>query len=320
MPLDGHAFLVNQGWSGAGTGLRNGSISRPISIPQKRTLAGIGKDRDEAFPFWDHLFTVAASAIQIECFSSDDEDGGASTGNVRSSTLNLRQTSTGILSNLPPVVGTPISSGDITPDTASGSSTPRLSLMALAKREAARRGLYSRFFRGPVLGPDVQSEMVETEATSISQTPVVDDSARASTKKGSKKKSKIDSSGDASMEDPNEEAKRQGRLRKKAERAAKKLHRGEGKERCGNEQDADETIALLAVQEQVSELLAFESPHEVPYKRKKKNKRRKVSSAGELDIPPFERTSVAVEDCEDSKRGNSSKAPRKKKRRRNELL
>ena len=53
MPLDGHAFLVNQGWSGAGTGLRNGSISRPISIPQKRNLAGIGKDRDEAFPFWD---------------------------------------------------------------------------------------------------------------------------------------------------------------------------------------------------------------------------------------------------------------------------
>ena len=53
MPLDGHAFLVNQGWSGAGTGLRSGSISRPISIPQKRTLSGIGKDRDEAFPFWD---------------------------------------------------------------------------------------------------------------------------------------------------------------------------------------------------------------------------------------------------------------------------
>jgi len=53
MPLDGHAFLVNQGWSGTGTGLRNGSISRPISVPQKRNLAGIGKDRDEAFPFWD---------------------------------------------------------------------------------------------------------------------------------------------------------------------------------------------------------------------------------------------------------------------------
>jgi len=53
MPLDGHAFLVNQGWSGTGTALRKGAISRPVTAPQKRNLAGIGKDRDEAFPFWD---------------------------------------------------------------------------------------------------------------------------------------------------------------------------------------------------------------------------------------------------------------------------
>jgi nucleolar protein TMA23 len=53
MPLDGHAFLINQGWSGTGTALRKGAISRPITAPQKRNLAGIGKDRDEAFPFWD---------------------------------------------------------------------------------------------------------------------------------------------------------------------------------------------------------------------------------------------------------------------------
>ncbi|KAH9080621.1 hypothetical protein EDB83DRAFT_2340518 [Lactarius deliciosus] len=318
MPLDGHAFLVNQGWSGAGTGLRNGSISRPISVPQKRSLAGIGKDRDEAFPFWDHLFTVAASAIQIECFSSDGEDGDASTRNVHSSTLDLRQTSTGILSNLPPVVGTPISSDDITPDTASGSSTPRLSIMALAKREAARRGLYSRFFRGPVLGPDVQSETVETEATAVSQTRV-DDSARAGPEKRSKKKPKIDPSGDVSTEDSNDDARRQEKLRKRAERAAKKLQRRKGKERDWDRQDADETVALSAPQEQASELLALETPHEVLYKRKKKNKRCRVSSGGELDIPPFERTLV-VEDCEDSKGGDCSKASRKKKRRRNESL
>jgi hypothetical protein len=53
MPLDGHAFLLSQGWSGSGSGLRNGAISRPITVTQKKTLAGIGKDRDEAFPFWD---------------------------------------------------------------------------------------------------------------------------------------------------------------------------------------------------------------------------------------------------------------------------
>jgi hypothetical protein len=53
MPLDGHSYLVAQGWSGKGTGLRAGAISRPLAIPQKKTLSGLGKDRDEAFPFWD---------------------------------------------------------------------------------------------------------------------------------------------------------------------------------------------------------------------------------------------------------------------------
>ncbi len=190
-------------------------------------------------------------------------------------------------------MGTPISSDDITPppcsDAASGSSTPRLSLVALAKREAARRGLYSRFFRGPVLGPDVQSETVEAEATPVSQS-LVGDNARVGMEKRSKKKSK----------------------------AAKKLHRRNGKERGENGQDADETIPLSAPQEQVSALLAFETPHEVLYKRKKKNRRREVSSTGELDTPPFERTLV-VEDCEDSKKNDSSKASRKR-RRRNESL
>jgi nucleolar protein TMA23 len=53
MPLDGHAFLLGQGWSGTGSGLRKGAISRPITAPQKRNLAGIGKDKCDDFPFWD---------------------------------------------------------------------------------------------------------------------------------------------------------------------------------------------------------------------------------------------------------------------------
>jgi len=53
MTLDGYSYLTSYGWSGRGTGLRNGAIDKPIAIPQKRNLAGVGKDRDEAFPFWD---------------------------------------------------------------------------------------------------------------------------------------------------------------------------------------------------------------------------------------------------------------------------
>ncbi len=62
----------------------------------------------------------------------------------------MKRTSTGILSTRRPVEGTPATSGTVTPD----ESAPRLSLMAHAKRDAARRGLYSRFFKGPVLGPE----------------------------------------------------------------------------------------------------------------------------------------------------------------------
>lgn len=53
MPLDGHAYLVSQGWEGRGTGLRQGAIAKPVALVQKKTLSGVGKDRDDAFPFWD---------------------------------------------------------------------------------------------------------------------------------------------------------------------------------------------------------------------------------------------------------------------------
>lgn len=33
--------------------LKQGHISRPIAVVQKKTMSGVGKDRDEAVPFWD---------------------------------------------------------------------------------------------------------------------------------------------------------------------------------------------------------------------------------------------------------------------------
>jgi hypothetical protein len=203
------------------------------------------------------LFTVAASAIQIECFSSDDDEDDPRSDvslrdcpslselltdflqakDTRSSTLELRQTSTGILSNRPPVVGACASSGASTPTpdsnaTPSLSLTPRLSLLALAKRETARRGLYSRFFRGPILGPDdAQSEMVKTEPTPVTpQIPLHHDDA----KKSGKQKRKID----ADEECEKAERRREKRLRKEAERrklqdAKNKAKDSGGEIQCG---------------------------------------------------------------------------------------
>lgn len=90
MPLDGHTYLASYGWSGKGTGLRNGAIDKPLAIPPKRNLSGIGKDRDEAFPFWDQcvlphsnslthrpiqsLYSAATKAITIKIADDDDDE------------------------------------------------------------------------------------------------------------------------------------------------------------------------------------------------------------------------------------------------------
>lgn len=148
--------------------------------------------------------------LQTNCLQAKD---------TRSPTLELRQTSTGILSNRPPVVGTCASSGASTPTPDSNavlgfSSTPRLSLLALAKRETARRGLYSRFFRGPILGSDdAQSEMVRTAPT-----PATDDA-----KKSGKQKRKNDADEKGLLEEECEKAerRRRKRLRKEAKNKAK---------------------------------------------------------------------------------------------------
>ena len=53
MPIDGHSYLTKRGWAGKGSGLRAGSVARPIVASQKRDSKGLGKDRDDHFEFWD---------------------------------------------------------------------------------------------------------------------------------------------------------------------------------------------------------------------------------------------------------------------------
>ncbi|PAV17031.1 ribosome biogenesis [Pyrrhoderma noxium] len=171
MPLDGHSYLVAQGWSGKGSGLRHGSISKPLAIPQKKTLSGLGKDRDDAFPFWDHVFNVAAKTIQVK-IHKDEDDSSNSDPDIPDQLPALIRTSTGLISNKRPMFSTSVSlssSGSSTPSSSEASSSnSRMSIVAIAKRDAARRGLYSRFFRGPVLGPDTLNEEVETTVASSS--------------------------------------------------------------------------------------------------------------------------------------------------------
>lgn len=237
---------------------------------------------------------------------------------IRSSTLELRQTSTGILSNRAPVVGTPVSSGATTPlNETPWPSAPRVSLLALAKRETARRSLYSRFFRGPILGPDdIQSEVVKTEPTTTLQISFHHDDI----KKRTKQKLKIDADTDDSLKEEcdKRERKREKRLRKEAERATRKRKRQDAKNRAKDRKDEDtvsvDERVLSTSQEQGSGLLVSTAPGEVQ-REKKKKKRLKPAPVddkldGEIPVSTDKRT-LKGEDCSKSSR---------KRRRRDQLL
>lgn len=75
--LDGHEYLTKRGWKGKGTALRSGGIAKPLNVTQKRSLAGLGKDRDEAFPFWEHVYDASLGAIKIKLDDSDTDSDDA---------------------------------------------------------------------------------------------------------------------------------------------------------------------------------------------------------------------------------------------------
>ncbi|THV03815.1 hypothetical protein K435DRAFT_774688 [Dendrothele bispora CBS 962.96] len=236
MPIDGHSFLVSQGWSGKGTGLRQGAITRPITIVQKNNLGGLGKDRDEAFPFWDHVFTSASKAITIKINDSDDDSDNDST---TPSAPSLRRTGTGILSNRRPVdlpSTSSSTSGTSTPEPSSSTTGPRLTLLAQAKREGAKRQLYSKFYRALVLAPETetsqelqqQQQQQQQHRPSIEEQTLSDDvqaSTRSSpptvlgvlenTESKKKRKRKEDATGEMDLD-------RQERKRLKKEKKARK--------------------------------------------------------------------------------------------------
>ena len=138
-----------------------------------------------------------------------------------SAATTLKRTTTGILSTRRPVDGTPATSGTNTPDDVE--QTGQFSLLVTAKREAAKRGLYARFFRGPVLGPD--SDPLETRA--VANTIRTDDVKVETTvtKKTKKRKQKTD----------DEDGEKERKKRKKEK---------EKKKKRGNEEAEKDLVEL----------------------------------------------------------------------------
>ncbi|KAJ3710339.1 hypothetical protein DFJ43DRAFT_1162205 [Lentinula guzmanii] len=280
MPLDGHSYLVAQGWSGKGNGLRKGAIAKPITVNQKKTLAGLGKDRDEAFPFWDHLFSAASQAITVKIDDSDASD----TDEIHSSVAPvLRRTTTGILSNRRPVDVVPaLNSGASTPD--SSSSELRMSLIAMAKREAAKRNLYSRFYRGAVLAPEVEvgTNELAGSASSISTAPSVAPSPFETLSNSPNPKGKGKGKEEHRDVDSKKEKKRKKRKIEEPEHdedVDKIENKAERRERKRRKQEVKEMKAQMK-----------EIPSEVRLKEKEEKKRRQ----GKLKDLPDDHSSSEV--------------------------
>ncbi|ORY31799.1 hypothetical protein BCR39DRAFT_525440 [Naematelia encephala] len=125
--FDPAAHLTKQGWKGKGTALKHGHITRPIAVVQKKSLSGIGKDRDEAAPFWDQIFASTAATLFTTPTESASPTPSGSPGPSAWATL----------SHL---------------DAGRPQPTPkvrqRVELRVQINQESARRGLYSRFVRG----------------------------------------------------------------------------------------------------------------------------------------------------------------------------
>ncbi|KAE9392857.1 hypothetical protein BT96DRAFT_1023327 [Gymnopus androsaceus JB14] len=283
MPLDGHSYLVAQGWSGKGNGLRKGAISKPITVSQKKTLAGLGKDRDEAFPFWDHLFSAASKAITVKIDDSDASDSDEPTQNVAPV---LHRTTTGILSNRRPATITPAStSGSSTPELNSG---PRLSLLAMAKREAAKRNLYSKFYRGAVLAPNVEPintpDVAPIPSTSLSTKErkkkrkaeaLDEDIEEAETKAQAKKEGKKKRKAEVLDEDIEEaETKAQRRERKRRKKEAKEM---KAKEKLEKKLRKEAKRAAAASQASLSLSKAGDEDKEERRRRKREEKKQRPS-------------------------------------------
>ncbi|CAD6579149.1 MAG: hypothetical protein TREMPRED_002410 [Tremellales sp. Tagirdzhanova-0007] len=144
--FDPAAHLSRQGWKGKGTALKIGHATRPLPVVQKKTLSGIGKDRDEAIPFWDQIFASTAATL----FPSTPNPSLTSYTATAPTTSSSRASASSVLL---PLASLPAQRSD-------------LSTSARLGREVAHRGLYSKFLLGSK--PSISTERVpETEDIAV---------------------------------------------------------------------------------------------------------------------------------------------------------
>ncbi|EAL17242.1 hypothetical protein CNBN0690 [Cryptococcus deneoformans B-3501A] len=227
--FDAAKHLEKQGWKGKGTALKNGHATRPLAVVQKKTLSGIGKDRDEAVPFWDHIFAATAANLFIPSAPSSPASG-----------------STSKWATLTPAAA----SGNSQSASSSSSPAPpkqRLSIGAQTRisREMARRQLYSRFLRGKVFIPDEELEIKESEEewskSMATEVKVVVEGGVAGPSKATDKAEKKDKKSRRKEKEETKE-KRDARRAEKKAKAAKEIKKSEKKVKGKQKEERGEEV------------------------------------------------------------------------------
>jgi len=269
--FDSATYLRGLGWAGPGSSLNNSAAGRakPVTVVQKKTLSGVGRDRDTSFAWWDAVFTSVAKKVTGDKVrpspAQSPSSCEASPTLTPSPSSPLRQrsltqtehhrTSTGILSHRPP----PPDGNAYEPLTDSQKTGLNLDAMAAVKLELARRQLYSGFLRGTALsgsGGDDDADKQNNEAAKENALATDEDAA------GSSKKRKRDSAAAASG-DERAARKEEKRRKKDEDKAAKKAAKAarKGKARADeNDEDERASAPVAAVVEETVEVTTTSTP------------------------------------------------------------
>lgn len=145
MPLNTSSFLVSQGWEGVGVpldGKAGKGLKKPLAIPQKRTLSGIGKDRDRANEWWNSIFTAGAKNLNIGPSKDSKPNSTSSSGTSTPAAPIATIDDAAAAESAEPTTKT------LKTGWSMGPRSVMMSLSSLAKREHARKTLMSNFVRG----------------------------------------------------------------------------------------------------------------------------------------------------------------------------
>lgn len=262
MPLNSTTYLEAHGWEGKGVPLdgKNGrGLKKPLSVPQKRNVKGLGKERDRAVEWWDCLFEASAKSISIAVPTANSVNGKAT--NPTAATVNavVESANAAIAADGP----------------SSSSLSARVSLIGQAKREHARKMLMSGFVRGRHVETDeekFQRQLKEDEEARRQLEASAEEKERTATIIGAKvdeakghksdhaeeamkakktgdrekrkekegKKSRSDSKGEAEKEEAKKQKKEAKNLLKESAKREKKEEKRRKKEMAATSTKADD--------------------------------------------------------------------------------